>query len=389
ESAAEHAFQIARQGHRDAAARPVLLDTCHPQPQGERQARPADEFSGVVVHLRHRPDVGPPLGIAGQVDERREHRVRGRRQRPRRAGLVAVQRHAPIMSAGPGSRLSSWPSTRGVPAPGVSASGCQLTVRGRYVSALPRISPEFTGTYEPERMSDHHHAHPHAHPHPHTHAHPHTHGTGSDPAELPPSADLSVPDTELSPAELSRRSMLRGAGLLGAGLAAGNVLATPQAAAKAETGSAYRGGLQWLAGDHHIHTQYSNDGKYRVIDQVRHGNAYGLDWMVITDHGNVTHAKIGVEKVNPDIVAARESVRGTLVFQGLEWNIPAAEHGTVFVHPGRNEVDVLKEFENSYDGKVADAEDSTPQNEALAIAGVNFLSDAVKSKRLQDALFLA
>ncbi|KID28063.1 PHP domain-containing protein [Prauserella sp. Am3] len=238
-------------------------------------------------------------------------------------------------------------------------------------------------------MSDHHHAHPHAHPHPHTHAHPHTHGTGSDPAELPPSADLSVPDTELSPAELSRRSMLRGAGLLGAGLAAGNVLATPQAAAKAETGSAYRGGLQWLAGDHHIHTQYSNDGKYRVIDQVRHGNAYGLDWMVITDHGNVTHAKIGVEKVNPDIVAARESVRGTLVFQGLEWNIPAAEHGTVFVHPGRNEVDVLKEFENSYDGKVADAEDSTPQNEALAIAGVNFLSDAVKSKRLQDALFLA
>ena len=42
----------------------------------------------------------------------------------------------------------------------------------------------------------------------------------------------------------------------------------------------------------------------------------------------------------------------TLVFQGLEWNIPAAEHGTVFVHPGSNEVAVLKEFENAFDGVV-------------------------------------
>jgi hypothetical protein len=40
------------------------------------------------------------------------------------------------------------------------------------------------------------------------------------------------------------------------------------------------------------------------------------------------------------------------VYQGSEWNIPAAEHGTVFVHPGRNEVALLKEFENSYDGSV-------------------------------------
>ena len=95
-----------------------------------------------------------------------------------------------------------------------------------------------------------------------------------------------------------------------------------------------RGGFNWLAGDHHIHTQYSPDGQYRVIDHVRHANADGLDWMVITDHGSVQHAKIGVEKVNPDIVAARSAIKDTLVFQGLEWNIPAAEHGTVIVHPG-------------------------------------------------------
>jgi hypothetical protein len=146
---------------------------------------------------------------------------------------------------------------------------------------------------------------------------------------------------------------------------------------------------RWLAGDHHIHTLYSSDAQYRVIDQVRHGSAYGLDWMVITDHGSAQHAKIGVEKVNPDIVAARAATPDTLVFQGLEWNIPAAEHGTVFVHPGAGEVAVLKEFENAYDGVVANATANTPANEALAITGLKFLADAVRARRVVDALMLA
>jgi hypothetical protein len=111
--------------------------------------------------------------------------------------------------------------------------------------------------------------------------------------------------------------------------------------------------------------------------------------MVITDHGSETHAKIGVEKVNPDIVAARDKISDTLVFQGLEWNIPAAEHGTVFVHPGKNEVAVLKEFENSFDGSVKAAGANTPANEALAISGLNFLADAVRRRKVKDALMLA
>ncbi|MGO4758876.1 PHP domain-containing protein, partial [Streptomyces sp. 2MCAF27] len=160
-------------------------------------------------------------------------------------------------------------------------------------------------------------------------------------------------------------------------------------AASATSRSERSGGYLWLAGDHHIHTQYSSDAKYRVIDHVRQANAHGLDWMVITDHGSETHAKIGVEKVNPDIVAARDQIDDTLVFQGLEWNIPAAEHGTVFVHPGKNEVAVLKEFENSFDGSVKKATSNTPANEALAIAGVNFLAEQVQRRRVKDILFLA
>ncbi|MCW2877979.1 MAG: histidinol-phosphatase [Sphaerisporangium sp.] len=211
---------------------------------------------------------------------------------------------------------------------------------------------------------------------------------------MSPVADMSVPDSELSPGQLSRRTMFRRAGLLGAGLTAAGVLGTQgQAAAAApervRTGSEPRDGYLWLAGDHHIHTQYSGDAMYKVTDQVRHGRANGLDWMVITDHGSVAHAKIGVDKVNPDIVAARQVIKDTLIFQGLEWNIPAAEHGTVFVAPGRNEVATLKEFENTFDGAVKNATPSTPQNEALAIAGLNFLADAVKARRVEAALFLA
>jgi len=238
------------------------------------------------------------------------------------------------------------------------------------------------------------HGHPHDHEHGHDHAHDH------EPAEYSPVTDPAVADSELSPTDVTRRRFLRGAGLLGAGAAAAaaGAFATPELAAAGDApaplGRSWQGhnrreGLLWLSGDHHIHTQYSSDGQYRVIDQVRHANAYGLDWMVITDHGSVTHAKIGVEKVNPDIVAARAEVKDTLVFQGFEWNILAAEHGTVFVHPGRNEVAVLKEFENTFDGVVTATTDSTPTNEALAISGVTFLGSAVSSRRVQDALFLA
>jgi hypothetical protein len=229
------------------------------------------------------------------------------------------------------------------------------------------------------------HGHAHGHGH-HHHGHDHEHET----AALPAAFDTSVPDEALTPEQQSRRGLLRRAGLLGAGLTAASVLGQAAAApAHATTNSRKRAGFLWLAGDHHIHTQYSNDGKYRVVDQVRQGARHGMDWMVITDHGNETHAKIGVEKVNPDIKEARAAYEDTLVFQGLEWNIPAAEHGTVFVHPGRNEVSVLKQFETDYDGGVKKATDSTPANEALAIAGLNFLAEQVRRRKVKDILMLA
>ena len=227
----------------------------------------------------------------------------------------------------------------------------------------------------------------------HGHDHVHEHETVSG-ADVPPALDLSIPDSELSPSDVSRRGFLRGAGLLGAGAAA-SVLATPAAAQAHDHdhgptgGGREKGGFTWLAGDHHIHTQHSSDAMYRVIDQAKHGHAYGLDWLVITDHGSNAHAKIGVEVVNPDILKTRAELRNLLTFQGLEWNIPSAEHATVFVAPSKHEVDVLKQFELTFDGSQLPATNTDAQNEAAAIAGIKFLASQVKARKVDAALFLA
>jgi hypothetical protein len=235
---------------------------------------------------------------------------------------------------------------------------------------------------------------PHTHGH-HPHEHPHEHDHHHEVDDLTRAAASDAADTDLTPAELSRRNLLRAAGVTGAmtagiagmaGVTPGMAAAAPERAPGRGRGSAVR---HWLAGDHHIHTQHSSDGMYRVVDQAQHAAAYGLDWMVITDHGSGTHAKIGVDIVNPDIRAARKNLPDLLIYQGLEWNIPAAEHGTVFVAPGPHEVAVMKQFENDYDGSVRNARESTPENEALAVAGIQWLGQQKDRRRVEDALFLA
>ncbi len=130
-----------------------------------------------------------------------------------------------------------------------------------------------------------------------------------------------------------RRGLLRSAGILG-GTAALAVTGAQFAAAAApkKAGWIFQQGKRpnvWLAGDHHIHTQLSSDGMYRVIDQARHAAAFGLDWLVITDHGGATHARIGVDLVNPQIKAARAELKRhpDLPGAGVEHPGRRARHG--------------------------------------------------------------
>ena len=221
-------------------------------------------------------------------------------------------------------------------------------------------------------MSGHHHP-----------DHPH-HGHGARTCRR--ASTTRCPTRPCSPQELSRRSILRRAGLLGAGLAAGSVARGSTAGrrprpARGAPDERRRGGFLWLAGDHHIHTQYSSDGMYRVIDQVRQGARYGLDWMVITDHGSVDPRQDRRGQGQPGHPGGPRASSRT-PWSSRAWSGTSRPPSTArsSSHPGSNEVAVLKQFENGYDGsRQRRRRDHARPTRRSRIAGIDFLGQQVDS----------
>jgi hypothetical protein len=235
----------------------------------------------------------------------------------------------------------------------------------------------------------------------HQHGHEHDHHHERQDAATADWADPSVPDSELSPGGLDRRRFLQRAGLLGAAVLAGGTAAARPAAAQAAEGPGRvpllddpRRQYGWFAGDHHIHTRFSPDAIYLVQQQAEKAVEYGLDWMVITDHGGPTHQKLSIDPTAAEIEAAR-ATNDILIYQGVEWNIPAGEHATVFVAPGPGTVEVLKSFEGAYDGvilaangEIARATENSPEAEAFAYEGLRYLAEQVAAGNAPDAVML-
>ncbi|MFI6805000.1 PHP domain-containing protein [Streptomyces luteogriseus] len=215
--------------------------------------------------------------------------------------------------------------------------------------------------------------------------------------QLPAWADPSVSPAALDPQGVSRRGLLRRAGLFGAAFTLGSAATTQTPALAA--GAGRPGGedphLAYLVGDHHIHSVYSHDAKYTFSQLAAAGAKYGLDWMVFTEHSNFGHADHGAALEHEEILTARADNPRQLIFQGLEWYIPAAEHCTVFTAPGRHEVDVLTRFESAYDGKLlaydkgGPADTDTARNEAHAVKAIKWLAEQRRSGYVDDVLVLA
>ncbi|UIX29621.1 PHP domain-containing protein [Streptomyces sp. GQFP] len=213
--------------------------------------------------------------------------------------------------------------------------------------------------------------------------------------QLPAWADPSVSPAGLDAQGVSRRQLLHRAGLFGAAFAAGS-LATPAAAA---AGPHRLGGsdprLAYLVGDHHIHTVYSHDAKYTFSQLAAAGEKFGLDWMVFTEHSNFGHAQYGAPLEHAEILKARKENPRQLIFQGLEWYIPGAEHCTVFSPPGKHEVDLLTKFESAYDGKLlgytegSTGATDTARNEAHAVKAIKWLAEQRRTGYVDDVLVLA
>jgi hypothetical protein len=127
-----------------------------------------------------------------------------------------------------------------------------------------------------------------------------------------------------------------------------------------------------------------------VAQHVEKAGQYGLDWMVITDHGRAAHEKVSIDLTLADVMEARSANPDMLVYQGLEWNIPGAEHGTVFFTPSAAEAAILHEFEKNYDGVVVFGSGATASvNEPRAIEGIKWMGSQIAAGRTSAGLFLA
>ncbi len=144
-----------------------------------------------------------------------------------------------------------------------------------------------------------------------------------------------------------------------------------------------------------MHSVYSHDAKYTFSQQAMRAAQFGLDWMVFTEHSNVGHAQGGFLKEHAEVLRARAENPRLLIFQGLEWYIPAAEHATVFTAPGPNEATVLRDFELTFDGKLLQRTEgaagaaATAGNEALAVEAIRWLAAQRRAGTIPDALVLA
>ena len=123
-------------------------------------------------------------------------------------------------------------------------------------------------------------------------------------------------------------------------------------------------GPRWLAGDHHIHSEYSIrwnrdvdppalllgvDAKYSIPTNARMARRYGLSWTVATDHGGPDHSKVNLDMAYPELLRAREKVPQVLQFFGLELNTPDADHSSLIIPHGPDEAERLYDLESRFD----------------------------------------
>lgn len=144
-------------------------------------------------------------------------------------------------------------------------------------------------------------------------------------------------------------------------------------------------GRRWLAGDHHVHSEWSvdwdhstspptpirgGDSPYSRSRNARQAEANGLAWMVHTDHGGPGHSRVTRDQAWPALEQARRDVPGLVQFHGMEFDVPGAEHASVVMVPGPREREELFVIERDYsrneplDGDTRD--DGTLMLQALA-----------------------
>lgn len=152
----------------------------------------------------------------------------------------------------------------------------------------------------------------------------------------------------------------------------------------------------WLAGDHHIHSEFSvsyepdpnnldgppiphiaRDGRYPISKNAEMARTYGLRWMVSTDHGGPNHSKINYEQAYPALLASRAAVPEVLQFYGMEFDTPAGDHSSLIIPRTPGEREQLRDIESRFSKREAWPRDPSRDTEGKMI-------DALKYMRTQD-----
>ena len=148
-------------------------------------------------------------------------------------------------------------------------------------------------------------------------------------------------------------------------------------------------GARWLAGDHHIHSEYSvgwdrrvdppalilgRDAIYSIPRNARMARRYGLEWTVATDHGGPDHSRIYLEMAYPELLRAREEVPQVVQFFGLELNTPGGDHSSLIVPHGPDEAQRLYDLESRFDRREAYPEDPSRDTEAKMVEALEAMN---------------
>ncbi|MEG2803434.1 MAG: hypothetical protein RSA25_04635, partial [Stenotrophomonas sp.] len=177
---------------------------------------------------------------------------------------------------------------------------------------------------------------------------------------------------------------MRHLSLLAALLAAGPALAA-DAARHADADR------QWLAGDHHVHSEWSvdwdhsttpptpirgGDSTYTRSRNAAQAQAFGLAWMVHTDHGGPGHSAVTADHAYPALLQARVDVPGVIQFNGMEFDVPAGEHASLIIAPGPDERDQLVTTERDFSRgePLQDGSRDSPQDMLAALAHLRGLT---------------
>jgi len=127
--------------------------------------------------------------------------------------------------------------------------------------------------------------------------------------------------------------------------------------------SAQQEEMQWIAGDHHIHSRYSTgwdrdqnppvpilggDAIYPIAMNAVMAKYFGLGWMVTTDHGGPNHSQVNLTKAYPELLQSRLVVPEVIQFFGMEFDTPGADHSSIIIPHTHDEAERLHSVESQF-----------------------------------------